>query len=113
MKASSTVNGDGLSEESVLKTRRKGLKKVTEISIKLSVVHAKITMHKWDGNIEMDVKGIGVKGAEWINVVRVWDRQRAFVNTTIDFWFHKILVISWLCERTISFSRNTLFHGFT
>jgi hypothetical protein len=40
--------------------------------------------HKWEDNIKMDLREIGIDGANWIQLA--WDRVRlrAFVNTVMN-----------------------------
>jgi len=39
--------------------------------------------HRWDDNIKMDLKKIGCRGMEWIDVAQDTDRWRALVNDVI------------------------------
>jgi hypothetical protein len=38
----------------------------------------------WDDNIKMDLREIGIDGANWIGLARDRDRWRAFVSTVMN-----------------------------
>jgi hypothetical protein len=40
---------------------------------------------RWEDNIKMDLREIGIDGANWIQVAQNRVQWRAFVNTVIDF----------------------------
>jgi hypothetical protein len=40
--------------------------------------------HRWEDNIELDLKEIGFEGEDWINLARNKDLWRAIVNTIIN-----------------------------
>jgi hypothetical protein len=42
--------------------------------------------HRWEDNIKLDLREIGIDGANWIRLAqdRVW--WRAFVNTVMNLW---------------------------
>jgi hypothetical protein len=66
------------------------------------------TRCRWEDNIKMNFEEIRLKGVDWIPLACYRDQLRTFVNTVMN---HKMRGISWLAERTISFSRRTLLHG--
>jgi hypothetical protein len=39
---------------------------------------------RWEGNIKMDIREIGLEGVDWINLARDRGRWRALVNTAND-----------------------------
>jgi hypothetical protein len=41
---------------------------------------------KWEDNIKMDRREIGIDGANWIRVAQDRFQWRAFVNTVINLW---------------------------
>jgi hypothetical protein len=54
---------------------------------------------KWEDNIKMDLKQIGLYGVYWINPAWDMDQWRALVNT---FVYHKMLEISWPVEQVLA-----------
>jgi hypothetical protein len=44
---------------------------------------------RWEDNIKMDLREIGIDGVNWIRLAQDGIRWRAFVNTVITFGFHK------------------------
>jgi hypothetical protein len=44
---------------------------------------------RWEDNIKMDLREIGIDGANWIQLAQDRVQWRAFVNTVIYFGFHK------------------------
>jgi hypothetical protein len=41
---------------------------------------------RWEDNIKMDLKGIGIDGANWIQLAQDRVQWRIFVNTVMDLW---------------------------
>jgi hypothetical protein len=41
---------------------------------------------RWVNNIQMDLKGIGLDGTDWIHLVQNMDQLRALVNTIMNLW---------------------------
>jgi hypothetical protein len=41
---------------------------------------------RWEDNIKMDLREIGIYGANWIQLAKDRLRWRAFVNTVLDLW---------------------------
>jgi hypothetical protein len=41
--------------------------------------------HRWEGNIKMDLREIGINGADWIQVAQDRVQWQAFVNMVINF----------------------------
>jgi hypothetical protein len=39
---------------------------------------------RWEDNIKMDLRGIGIDGANWIRLAHDRSRWRAFVNTVMN-----------------------------
>jgi hypothetical protein len=39
---------------------------------------------KWECNIKMDLRDIGIDGANWIRLAQDWVQRRAFVNTIMN-----------------------------
>jgi hypothetical protein len=42
---------------------------------------------RWEDNIKMDVREIGIDGANWIRLARDRVQWQAFVNTVMNLWF--------------------------
>jgi hypothetical protein len=42
--------------------------------------------HRWEDNIRMDLREIGIDGANWIQLAEDRLQWRAFVNTVINLW---------------------------
>jgi hypothetical protein len=40
--------------------------------------------HRWEDNIKMDIKEIGIDGANWIQLAQDTVQWRAFVNTVMN-----------------------------
>jgi hypothetical protein len=40
--------------------------------------------HRWEDNIKLDLKEIGIDGTNWIRLARDRFRWRAFVNTVMN-----------------------------
>jgi hypothetical protein len=40
----------------------------------------------WQSNFKMDLKGMGMKGVVWINLVQDRDLLTALVNTAMNIW---------------------------
>jgi hypothetical protein len=40
--------------------------------------------HRWEGNIKMDLREIGLGGVDWIDLAQDRDRWRALVNTVMN-----------------------------
>ena len=45
--------------------------------------------HRWEGNIRMDLKEIGINMRNWFNMAQDRDYWRAFVNAALNLRFHK------------------------
>jgi hypothetical protein len=43
--------------------------------------------HRWEDNIEMDVKEVGCEGMDWIDLAKDRDRWRALVNAVMNVRF--------------------------
>jgi hypothetical protein len=43
-----------------------------------------IPRRRWEGNIKMDVQGVGFGGMDWIELAQDRDRWRAFVNAVLN-----------------------------
>jgi hypothetical protein len=41
--------------------------------------------HRWEDNIKMDLREMGIDGASWIQLAQDRVQWRAFVNTVINF----------------------------
>jgi hypothetical protein len=41
---------------------------------------------RWQDNIRMDLRGIGWKGVDWINLAQDTDQLRVVVNTVMNLW---------------------------
>jgi hypothetical protein len=42
--------------------------------------------HKWEDNIKLDLRQIGIDGANWIQLAQDRVQWRAFVNTVMNLW---------------------------
>jgi hypothetical protein len=42
--------------------------------------------HRWEDNIEVDFREIGINGANWIQLAQDRVQWRAFVNMVINLW---------------------------
>jgi len=40
---------------------------------------------RWEGNIKIDIKEIGLEGLDWILLARNRDKEQAFLNTVMKF----------------------------
>jgi hypothetical protein len=67
--------------------------------------------HRWEDNIKMDLRDIGLEGVHWIYLIqeRVW--WQALLITVMNLQVPQLQGISCLAEHTISFSRRTLHNG--
>jgi hypothetical protein len=45
--------------------------------------------HRWEDNIKMDLRDIGIDGVNWIRPVQDRVQWRAFVNTVMNLWVPK------------------------
>jgi hypothetical protein len=45
---------------------------------------------RWEDNIKMDIREVGCRGMDWIELAQDRDRRRALVNAVINFGFHKM-----------------------
>jgi hypothetical protein len=41
---------------------------------------------RWEDNIKMDLREIGIDGANWIRLAQDRVQRRAFVNTVMSLW---------------------------
>jgi hypothetical protein len=41
-------------------------------------------MHRWEGNIKMDLQNVGLGGRDWIDLAQNMDRWWALVNTVLN-----------------------------
>jgi hypothetical protein len=44
---------------------------------------------RWEGNIKLDLREIGIDGANWIQLTQHRVQWRAFVNTVMNLRFHR------------------------
>jgi hypothetical protein len=42
--------------------------------------------HRWEDNIKMDLREIGIDGTNWIRLAQERVQWRAFVNTVMNLW---------------------------
>jgi hypothetical protein len=42
--------------------------------------------HRWEDGIRMDLREIGWRSVEWIQLAQDRDRWRALVNTVVNLW---------------------------
>jgi hypothetical protein len=42
---------------------------------------------RWEDNIKMDLREIGIDGTNWLQLAQVRVQWRAFVNTVMSLWF--------------------------
>jgi hypothetical protein len=47
--------------------------------------------HRWEDNIKMDLREIGLVCLDWINLAQGRDQWRALLNLVMNLDFHKIL----------------------
>jgi hypothetical protein len=67
---------------------------------------------RWEDNIELDLREIGIDGANWIWLAQVRIQWRAFVSTVIEpSSFIKKARYLLTSRVTINFSNNVLYHG--
>jgi hypothetical protein len=45
---------------------------------------------RWEDNIKMDLREIGLKGVDWMHMVQDKDQWQALVNTVMNLGFHKM-----------------------
>jgi hypothetical protein len=43
-----------------------------------------VTLGRWEDNIKMDLREIGIDGAKWVQLAQDRFRWRAFVNTVMN-----------------------------
>jgi hypothetical protein len=48
-----------------------------------------IPRRRWEDNMKLDLREIGIDGANWIQMAQDMVQWRAFVNTVMNFGFHK------------------------
>jgi hypothetical protein len=63
--------------------------------------------HRWEDNIKMDIREIGLESVDWINLAQDREQCRVLENTEMNLVFHKSRGISCLAEHSISFSRRS------
>jgi len=60
---------------------------------------------RWEDNIKMNLREIGLEGVEWIHLAQDRDQCRAFANTARNFGFHKwrgnFSQVPWFLKRTL------------
>jgi hypothetical protein len=44
---------------------------------------------RWEDNTKLDIREIGIDGANWIRLAQDRVQRRAFVNTVMNLGFHK------------------------
>jgi hypothetical protein len=42
--------------------------------------------HKWEDNIKLDLREMGIDGANWIQLAQDRVQWQAFVNTVMNLW---------------------------
>jgi hypothetical protein len=42
--------------------------------------------HRWEDNIKIDLREIGLEGVDWIHLAQYRDEWWAFVNTVVNEW---------------------------
>jgi hypothetical protein len=42
--------------------------------------------HRWEDNIKMDLREIGINGVNWIQLAQDRVQWRAFVKTVVNLW---------------------------
>jgi hypothetical protein len=42
--------------------------------------------HRWEGNIKLDLRAIGIDGTNWIQLAQDRVQRRAFVNMVMNLW---------------------------
>jgi hypothetical protein len=65
--------------------------------------------HRWENNMKMDLREIGIDGANWIQLAQDQVQWQACVNTVMNFRFHQKAGCFLISLVTISF--NILHHG--
>ena len=43
----------------------------------------------WQDNIEIDLKGMGLMGVEWIHMAQDWDKRRSVLKSITKIWVLK------------------------
>jgi hypothetical protein len=64
--------------------RRESLKKCSEKLINITDTYWYTSRPRWEDNIKMDLKDIGINGDNWIRLVQDRGQCRAFVNTVMN-----------------------------
>lgn len=41
-------------------------------------------MHRWEGNVKMDLKDLQWKGVDWMYLAQNWDKWWILVNTVVN-----------------------------
>jgi hypothetical protein len=41
---------------------------------------------KWEDNIRMDLREIGLEGVDWMHLAQDWDQWRFLMNTVMNLW---------------------------
>jgi hypothetical protein len=62
---------------------------------------------KWEANIRMDLREIGWRGVDWIQVAQNRDQWQALMDTELNLWFPLKSGNFLTSYMTISFSRRT------
>jgi len=44
-----------------------------------------MTRFRWEGNIKVDLKLLGLERGDWICLAQDWDNRQAFANTAVKF----------------------------
>jgi hypothetical protein len=42
--------------------------------------------HRWENDIRMDVREIGLEGVDWFHLAQGRDQWQALVNTVMNLW---------------------------
>ena len=45
--------------------------------------------HRWEDNIRVDLKEIGINTRNWVDLAQDSNSWRALVNAALNFWVHK------------------------
>jgi hypothetical protein len=66
---------------------------------------------RWEDNIKIDLREVGLRGMEWIDLAQERDRRRAVVNAVMNLRFPQNAGNFWTIRGPVSFSGRQLLRG--